>query len=231
MGRLFTDDLTDETTEFASGSEEAGYRRTSPFAVACLIFGLLSLVGLATVQDVGARYYVALPAFGLLLGWRAFSAMRRYNESGKIPARVGLGACVLCLGAAFPLQRYLDWNEVPPGYKRIGYEILQAVEGTGPIPDTAKALDGQRVYIKGFVYPGRQTTGIKEFVLCRDNGSCCFGGRPKLNDMIQVTLKEPLSLDYDTTMRQLAGTFRVQPTAGGEGVGEVLYQLEADFLR
>lgn len=230
MGQLFTDDEVDGASAYGTATEETGYRRTSPFAVACLIFGVISLFGLATVQDVGARFYVALPAFGLLLGWRAFSAMKRYNEGGKVAARIGIGVCAVCLAAAFPLQKYLDWNEVPPGYTRIGYEILQDA-GNGPIPDTAKALDGQRVYIKGFVYPGRRTTGIKEFVLCRDNGSCCFGGQPKLNDMIQVTLKEPLTLDYDTTMRQLAGTFRVQPTASKEGVGQVLYQLEADFLR
>jgi len=230
MGRLFTDEEIDDAAVTAT-VRETGYSRTSPFSIACLIFGTLSLLGLATVQDIRALYFAILPGVGLLLGLRAVLAMKRYNESGKIPNRIGLGLCLVSLIAAYPLQKYLDFNEVPPGYKRIGYEILQAVEGTGPIPDTAKALDGQRVYIKGFVYPGRQTTGLKEFVLCRDNGSCCFGGQPKLNDMIQVTLKEPLTLNYDTTMRQLAGTFKVQPGASKDGVGQVLYQLEADFLR
>lgn len=231
MGQLFTDAETGTEQDSVVVAEEFKYRRTSPFTIAALVFGVLSLVGLATVQDVGAFAYMTIPAFGILLAFRGFQAVKRYDESGKTFARIGLTLCVLCIVGAWPLQKYLDANEIPPGYNKIDYQTLQAVEGKGPIPDSAKALDGKRVFIKGFVYPSRQTTGIKEFVLCRDNGSCCFGGQPKLNDMIQVTLKEGMTLDYDTTMRNLGGTFRVSTKSAGEGLGQVLYQLEADYLK
>jgi hypothetical protein len=232
MGQLFADaepaialesaDLLDDTAQ---------YRRTSPFAIACALFGLISLVGLATVQDIGFLPYLTIPAFGLVLGMRARSSIVNRGEGGKTMNTVGLALCAVGLVAAWPLQKFLDANEVPPGYQRIGYEVLQAEEGKGPIPDSAKALDGKRVFIKGFVYPGKQTRGVKEFVLCRDNGSCCFGGQPKLNDMIQVKLQGDLALDYDTTQRHLAGTFRVSETSGSEGLGMVLYQLDADYLQ
>lgn len=232
MGQLFTDaDIELESPATIALPEEERYRRTTPFAIACLIVGVLALFCLAAVQDLGALAYMTIPAVGLVLGVRAFMAIKRYDEQGKMPNRIGLALCVLCLATAWPLQKYLDANEIPPGYQRIGYEKLQAEEGKGPIPDSAKALDGQRVFIKGFVYPGKKTSGITEFVLCRDNGSCCFGGQPKLNDMIQVKLKEPLSLDYDTNMRQLAGTFRVSTKSASDGLGQVLYELEADYLK
>ena len=53
-----------------------------------------------------------------------------------------------------------------------------------------KELDGKKVFIKGYMYPSSQMTGIREFVLCRDNGTCCFGGQPRLTDMIRVKLKD-----------------------------------------
>lgn len=231
MGQLFADTEPVIGTSAVDGAEVAHYRRTSPFTIACLIFGIIALVGLATVQDVGFLPYLTVPGMGILLGLRGLQCVKRYDETGKTPAMIGMALCAVCMAGAWPLQKWLDANETPPGYKRIDYAQLQAEEGKGPVPDSAKALDGQRVFIKGFVYPGRQKSGIKEFVLCRDNGTCCFGGQPKLNDMIQVTLKEPLTLEYDTTMRQLAGTFRVSNKPASEGLGQVLYELEADFLR
>jgi hypothetical protein len=227
MGQLFSDVEVEKPVV----EDEFRYRRMSPYAIASLIGGIVALVGLATVQDIGPILYATIPAFGIVTGLRGLAAVKRYDETGRRSAQIGLALSVLCLASAWPLKGYLDASEVPPGYKKIGYDILQAKEGNGPVPDTAKELDGQRVFIKGFVYPGRETTGVKKFVLCRDNGDCCFGGQPKLNDMIQVTLKEPLSLNYDTTMRNLAGTFRVKSESNSGGLGQILYQLEADYLK
>ena len=227
MGQLFSDVEPNTRTT----PDEVRYRRMSPFAVAGLVGGVIAFLGLATVQDLGPIPYSILPAFGVVSSLRGLSAVKRYDEIGKTPARVGLVLSVICLAVAWPLKSYLDANEIPEGYERLGYEVLQAKEGEPPVPDSAKAFDGKRVFVKGFVYPGRETTGIKQFVLCRDNGSCCFGGKPKLNDMIQVTLKEPLTLDYDTMMRGVGGTFRVKEESASDGLGAVLYQLEADQLR
>jgi hypothetical protein len=68
-------------------------------------------------------------------------------------------------------------------------------------------------------------------VLCRDNGDCCFGGQPKVTDMILVTLTDPLRLDYSTRLHRLAGTFKVARGRTVEGVSDAVYQLEADYLK
>jgi hypothetical protein len=63
-------------------------------------------------------------------------------------------------------------------------------------------------------------------------GTCCFGGQPKLTDMIQVTLQDPLRIRFSLTRRHLGGTFRVdgrfKPISGLRGV---YYQLEADYVK
>ena len=122
-------------------------------------------------------------------------------------------------------------TEVPLGYERISYAELQANETGAPVPASAKALDGKKVFIKGYVYPGAQTQGIQRFVLVRDNGTCCFGGAmPKLNDMVDVKLADSLRVNYSTGVFRVAGTFRVQPT-DAPGLGQVLYQLDADYVK
>jgi hypothetical protein len=64
----------------------------------------------------------------------------------------------------------------------------------------------------------------------RDKGDCCFGGDPKLTDMILVKLKPPLKATFDMRVRKLAGTFKVAPGRALDGLGGVIYHLDADHL-
>ena len=123
-------------------------------------------------------------------------------------------------------------TEVPPGYQRLNYAELQPdPETQGEVfPPAIEQRDGDRVFIKGYVFPAKQTSGIKQFVLCRDNGDCCFGGQPKLTDRVLVTLKGPLSLNFSTRLQRVAGTFRVEPGQGTDGISGVIYHLDADYL-
>ena len=210
--------------------EIAAYRPVSPAAAISVVTGLLALLAAVLVFDLGAVTYVFASAVGLITGVRGISAFKRYDMAGRGAAKAGLGLSVLALATGAGVMTYHAMNEVPEGSVAISYEALQA-KGGEVIPESAKALDGKKVYIKGYMYPGEQTTGIKEFVLCRDNGTCCFGGQPKLNDMIQVKLKEPLTLDYHTGLRYIAGNFKVQQEAAPGSLGTVLYHLEADYAK
>ena len=93
-------------------------------------------------------------------------------------------------------------------------------------------LDGDRVFVKGYVFPGGQKENLKQFVLVPDMGTCCFGGEPKLTDMIEVTLQEPLRVDFSYRKRKLGGTLKVdsklKPVSGVNGV---YYQLDVDYLK
>lgn len=210
--------------------DEVTYRPTSPMATTSLVVGIISALSMTLAEDVGAIGLAVMPILGILLGIRGLSSAKRYDMAGSKLAKIGMVLSIVSLFGGEALRAYVVANEAPPGSIKIAYEDLQSQDPMNPIPPAAKELDGKKVYIKGYVYPGKEQRGIKSFVLCRDNGDCCFGGQPKLNDMIEVTLKEPLTLDYDTRMRRVAGVFKVQEKQEGT-LGRILYQMEADFLQ
>jgi hypothetical protein len=205
------------------------YRALSTAAVASLVAGVLSLTAPL------AWIFLAFPVLGLALGLIAWRRIRsRPDELAGLPlakAGLALSAVFLICGPAW--LSYQQATEVPDGYERISYEELQPSTSTPGqlIPPEAFALEGKKIFIKGYVYPGREAEGIKTFLLVRDQGDCCFGGNPKLTDRIQVTLNDPLRLTFRSRMFRLAGVFHVKPTTAVNAGGGVYYQLDADYLR
>jgi hypothetical protein len=85
----------------------------------------------------------------------------------------------------------------------------------------------QRVFIRGFIYPGRQTQGIKEFVLVPTLGHCsfCFTQlRP--TDFVRVRLVGDLTVDYTSTEIGVGGRLRVDRLSA-----QAPYALEADHVQ
>jgi hypothetical protein len=221
--------------ELVAGEREylEAYRVLSSSAVASCVLGVLSAACLLSYE-----YGVALgivPILAIFLASRALWVIYRNPEefTGRRLAWAGLVMASVFLFVGLGMAGVVYATEVPDGYTRISYQQLQPNEDSpGQImPPAALELDGKRVFIKGYVYPGAQQQGIKRFVLCRDNGDCCFGGNPKLTDMILVDLVDPLRLTYSRRLQRLAGTFRIKPAQGTDGLGGVLYQLEADYLQ
>jgi hypothetical protein len=205
------------------------YRALSTVAVASLVAGVLSLAAPLSWLCLG------FPIAGLILGtlaWRQISA-RPDELAGLSLAKAGLGLSALFFVVGPGWLLFQQATEVPPGYDRISYEQLQpgpSAPGV-PIPPEAYALEGKKIFIKGYVYPGRESEGIKTFLLVRDQGDCCFGGNPKITDRIQVTLVDPLRLKFRSRIHHLAGVFHVKPTTAVGAGGGVYYQLDADYLR
>ena len=204
------------------------YRALSSLAVASL------LLGFASVFSFTAWWYLAVPAIGFVLGWLGYRRVARakHELSGKGVAAAGmvLSALFAFLGAGY--LGYVYATEVPEGFERIGYELLQPDPDVASelIPASAKSLEGKHIFIKGYVYPGQQTSGITQFLLVRDQGSCCFGGNPKVTDRIQVKLKDPLTLTFETRLFKLAGVFHVEEAKAADATGAVYYHLEATHL-
>ncbi len=217
-----TSDPWDETDVYVP------YRAIAKSAVVSMALGVLSLLAFLD------PYLAIVPALGIMLGLIAKRQIKaRPTElTGTSLANVGIVLSALLMASGLGLQTFIYYTEVPEGYQRISYEPLQPPRNNPNLipPPSAVALNGKKVFIKGYVYPTRQLDGIKQFVLCRDNGDCCFGGEPKLTDKILVKLKDPLELTYSQRMFKLAGEFHVVPSDSGI-VGEVLYQLEADYLQ
>ncbi len=205
------------------------YRALSTAAVASLIVGLLSPVAILSWP------MLVVPVIGIPLSLWALVKVRRNRQemTGEGPAKAGLALSLAfaVLGPAWLTYAY--FSEIPDGYLPISYSQLQPDEVGQLVPPAALDLEGKKVFIKGYVYPGGRKDGIRQFLLVRDRGDCCFGGNPKLTDRIQVTLEDPLQLTYRPRLHNLGGTFHVEPqdSAIDGAKGGVFYHLKADYLK
>ena len=66
------------------------------------------------------------------------------------------------------------------------------------LTEEIEALAGQRIRIRGWMFPTFQRDGIKNFVLVRDNQECCFGPGAALYDCIVVDMVQGASAEFST---------------------------------
>jgi hypothetical protein len=214
----------DDYEEFVS------YRSLSRPAVASLVLVVVSPAALLFPS------LIVLPIVGIVLGLVAIRSIKKYPEewSGLRIAHAGVIGCMVLAVSAAVLHTTEYVLEVPEGYERISFYELQPEDEhpQSPVPPRALELDGKRIFVKGFVYPDGQQSNIRQFVLVPDRGTCCFGGQPKLTDMIEVSIVSDDRIRYSLQMRKLAGTLhvdtRLKPVSG---LGGVYYRLEADYVK
>ena len=106
---------------------------------------------------------------------------------------------------------------------------MEPVTANAPelMPEWMKALDGQRVRIRGFMYPPFQETGIEAFALARDNQICCFGKNPKIYDLFPVFLRKGHTTDYILNRPfDVVGVFHIDPIVDEDGKPEQLYLID-----
>jgi len=218
-------------------NEYERYRAVSASAVGSLILGVLSIVAL--VEWILA----VVPLLGIVLGTLALVKIRRHRDelTGAVLARVGVVLSLLFWVGGWSWMTFAYLTEVPEGYERMTWSVLQLPADAPPapngtvrlIPASADDWDQKRVFVKGYVFPGAQRENLREFVLVPDRGTCCFGGQPKLTDMILVRLVGPEPVDFSLFQRKLAGTFKVNrhQMKSFDKVGGVVYELEADYVR
>ncbi len=205
------------------------YRSLSMLAVTSFGLALLSVAALILPP------LLFLPALGTLTGLLAVRTIRaRKDELAGIGlAWTGLMASLLILITGSAMTAITYATEVPDGYQRISFLELQPDEDQPQLPVSQRALElnNQRVFVKGYIYPDERGAQLKQFVMVPDMGTCCFGGQPKLTDMIEINLSDPLRTQYSYKRHKLGGVLKVdtrlKPISGVEGV---YYRLEADYL-
>lgn len=216
-------------TTFSDGEADV-YKSVSRAAIASLVLGVLGL------SAFPVWFLLILPLTGLVFAYLAYDGFRKYPHElvGKPIATVGLLLCSLtCLLA--PSYHYCDYmTEVPDGYTRTDFSVLKSGLGQPDVPPAdALALDGQKVYIKGYIHPTSMDTLLaKRFILVPDLGTCCFGGQPPLTHMIEVSLTGDQHATKSYRKQRLAGTLHVNPNLKPvDGLTGVYYQLRADILK
>jgi hypothetical protein len=202
------------------------YRAMTPSAVVSVVLGSLSIL------TAFSWFLVILPLVGIGLGWRALRQIRAAPEewTGRRVARLGVGLSVGFWAIGYGWLIFARTSEVPYGYQRLSYEVLQPdpVAAAEPIPQAAQDMQDKRVFVKGYMQPRRQQTGIREFILCPTNGDCPFcTPNPKRTEMIRIVLQGDLETIYTTHQVGVGGRFQVDP----KDPSGVPYTIEADYIR
>ena len=222
--------------------EEFEYRPMNTGAIASLVFGLLSFLIFFAGRDgfQNSLLLTPLPLIGIALGIRAMAAMRANPDqfTGGGMAKIGTALSAFCLIAGLSFSGYVYATEVPPGYARTSFFDLQPddidLRAGHAIPPDIAALDGKKIFIKGYMHPGVASMGkVNHFILVPDMGTCCFGGQPKPTDMIEVYVPDGKDrVAYSPRRLKLTGTFLLadRPTQS-LGLNNVWYHMEVDQVK
>ncbi len=217
---------TFEPTETESLSQ---YRALSAHAVASFVLGMMSPLAFFGLL------FVVICVLGILCGIYAQMkiASRRMELTGSGLAAAGIALSATCLLGSVGYAMYVYRTEVPEGFSRIFYSQLEPEPGE-VVPASAKERTGEKVFIKGYIFPDSRKNGIKTFLLCRDKEQCCFGGNPIITDRIQVTLSDPHRLTFTDRMVKVWGKFRFEAVNNsvGDTQGGVFYHIDdAEWTR
>jgi hypothetical protein len=94
-----------------------------------------------------------------------------------------------------------------------------------------KSLFGERIRLRGYIYPTPRKKGLKQFVLVRDNMECCFGPGAALFDCVLVTMAGDATAEYSIRPVAVEGTFRLAPLPGPDGRPLAIYQMDAEAVK
>lgn len=96
------------------------------------------------------------------------------------------------------------------------------------LPDWLKNLHGQRVILRGWMFPSGRQEGISSFMFVRDNGICCFGRDPKVYDKLGVTMQSGKTTKYiEGRPFDVEATLIIEPDIEGDDEGFWwLYRME-----
>ena len=210
---------------------EFQYRTISKAAVASLVFAILG-IGAFVFQA-----FLILPILAFGFGFVGLMEISKYPEevTGKIAAQIGLVCGLLIAVGSIGRHTYDYMTEVPDGYERMAFTDLRPnVRTSLPYSEKAEKLDGKKVFLKGYVRPNAQMTNMKDFILVGDFGDCCFGGNPKITEVVAVNITSDDLIDHSYFIRKIGGTFRLDSSSrriDEDGIPKVFYSIEADYIR
>ena len=128
----------------------------------------------------------------------------------------------------------LSWDKLS-GYKYDLYEVSSETNSGRPflksddtIPPEVKRLDGRQVTVRGYVLSLRNRRGrISDFLLLRDQGTCCFGEKAQINHYIRVKGREGIPHTANGGEITVSGVLHVGETyVGGYLTG--IYHLDLE---
>jgi len=208
------------------------YRAVSRMAVASIVMFPIAMLGL--LQTFAPLLIFAV--FGLICAVLALRSIARWPDeySGRSLALIGAALSAVLLVGGSGWHAYVYATEVPEGYQRVSFYDFQQPQTAPDVPsERALAVDGEDIFIKGYIHPSSGSGLLRRFILVPDLGTCCFGGQPRSTDMIEVTLTKGQKVRSGLTKRKLAGKFTINPYAQktADFDNQIFYQLRVDQIR
>jgi hypothetical protein len=99
------------------------------------------------------------------------------------------------------------------------------------LTEKIESLAGKPIRIRGYILPSFQQSGLTQFVLVRDNQSCCFGPGAALYDCVIVEMKPGKSTDYSLYPVAVDGTFSIHEMVDPDGKTVAVYHLDGESVR
>ena len=196
-----------------------------PISLALAVVSISALLGIVGILVAVLASLASISAIVVI-------ARSEGMYSGRVMAIIALVLSLAFGTLGVASQIYAFKTEVPEGYRRVSFarEIsakgFPIKEGKATLhPDVAALID-KKIFLKGYMYPQAQKKGLRQFLLLKDTGECCFGGQPKPTDMILVKMQNEKGADYHTGRVAVAGTLRLTRDRTPEGL-EPIYALEA----
>lgn len=207
--------------------EQFDYRPMPMLAPIAGVMAVCSLIAYLGLFGIGLAFVGAFVALLAMLSIKRSAG----GLSGMWLAATGLVLCMTNALGGIALQVYQYNHEVPDGFERVNFtqEIstpgFELRDNAQHVPQVVKDLVDKPIFIKGFMYPTGQTEGLHAFLLLKDSGECCFGGKPALEDMVGVRMAPGSEVDYYGGRVAVAGTFKLNEEYQGESL-EPVYILD-----
>jgi hypothetical protein len=155
------------------------------------------------------------------------------------PGRIALLAIALaCLAAPALLAAEARTESASGKAKEVTFDDIKLEMQKGDpftlslLTDKVKQLEGKAIKIRGYILPSFQQTGIKQFVLVRDNMECCFGPGALLHDCILVEMLPPASTSFTVLPVSVEGKFSIREVKDPvNGKHLAIYHLDGKEVR
>jgi hypothetical protein len=223
--------------------DELQYKALHTGALIAFVLGLLSVCVVLTAGNSleWSLMVTPIPIVGMVFALRAMGTIRAYpgQFSGLGLATAGLALSLAFLVGGLAYGGYIYATEVPDGYIRTSFAAMKPDEiqerGGVTVPPEILALEGKKVFIKGYIRPSSITVpnGNKEFLLVRDSNECCFGdiSKVKYYDQLFVTMTGDKRVDYSQRIFRMGGTLHIEPKNVNGPPGTVVFSLKADYVK
>lgn len=135
---------------------------------------------------------------------------------------------LVCLAATSRAERARDIT-----FDDVKFDIEKGAPfEPGMLTDKIRELNGKPVRVRGYMLPSFQQSGIKQFILVRDNQECCFGPKAALYDCMVVELVGGATTDFSVVPITVEGKFSIREVKAPDGTYHLaIFRLDATSVK